>query len=913
MPPIDDYALARRYLAPLASLPWRWDDEGDVITWIDGPTIIFRTELEGVVARLVPFGLPPFSAVVLLLAACRDGWRGESNRLSTMASFMTTFERREFPEWLGNLFLQLDAVHALPAELRAAPSAKADLAELVFEECRIRTLAEEAESVRWALSGYLGPEMLAPQADPPHGLNSVLRDLRCLHEGLEKLDAEKLKLRRRTGLDRLVHPADVDLPPARLARRLIARLDDDQELGGIARIARQLLAAIHLPRSLSDREDLPVGGISDVSNRGPLDRLLLSELAHDDLTLAVRIATNEALYLRREAPPRSPPKRRAVLIDAGIRLWGVPRVFAAAVALSLVAAADRNIRVDAYRACGQAVEPVTLTRREGLLAHLEALEPDAHPGAALAAFLAAISKGGDLMDAVLVTAEEAAADRGFQRAIAALELPALLLATVNREGRFRLISCGLRHKKVLREAHLDLEKLLAAPSRPTTRLLDTAAAALAAILRQEPFPLLLSHQPVDPRRAWAAAGGGVLSIPRNGCLLHWQRSDRGARLLADNAPTGPVHWASSKACGATSLAVVGQLQSRRLWLLRVDVETGDFRSIRLELGGHEPVGVCGHGGMLFVVYYDRVEVFEPVGGRRVQVLTFPRKLFWQLHGRFLRRRDGWYAISHDGLTAWVEPLVVDPLRRKLPDFSRMVDNPNGDGPIALTMEGHLYDVARQRLIRVPHGLSGIPRVMAVARSGKRIVISQRDDRSKMSLIEVPSGASRTISGDPAAHVEPDLVRHTTGARNVSHRFRAVCIDEGRHLALERFKGGFAPIQLDRHGHEMVLGSAAAATSRPELYVEFEDITSPGGAGYTLRAATWKDGSRAVLDSRGMLHLRSSETAIPELTLVLCAGALAGWCADGRWCGPPYFIGEHVPTPGTAIYEEILKPFLSRLR
>jgi hypothetical protein len=674
-----------------------------------------------------------------------------------------------------------------------------------------------------------------------------------------------------------------------------------------------LLVAIHLPRALSEHEDLPVGGISGISNRGPLDRLLLSELAHDDLTLAARIALNEALYLRREAPPRSPPKHRAVLIDAGIRLWGVPRVFAAAVALSLVATADRNIRVHAYRSRGRSVEPVTLTRRVGLIAHLEALEPDAHPGEALAAFLTAIAKEGDLMDAVVVTSEDAAADRAFQQAIAALEVPALLLATVNREGRFRLALCGGRHRKVLREACLDLERLLAAPSRPVVGLLDTAAAALPAILQQKPFPLLLSHPPVDSRRAWAVPGSGVLSILGNGCLLHWQRPDRGARLLADNAPVGQVHWAGGGARGSASLAVVGQLQSRRLWLLRVDVETGDCHSIPLELGGHEPVGVCGHGGMVFVVYYDCAEVFELVAGRRLQLLRFPPQLFWQLHGRFLRRRDGWFALSHDGLTARVEPLVVDARRRNMPEFSRLIDNPSGDGPIGLTMDGHLYDLARERLIRVAHGLSGIPRVMAIARSGERIVIAQRDDPSRMSLIQVASGASRTISGNPAAHAEPDIVRHTTGARNVSHRFRAVYIDEGRHLALQRPKGSFASIQLDRHGREMVLSAEAIATSRPELYVEFEEIRSRGGAGYTLRAATWKDGSRAVLDSRGMLHLKSSETAIPELTLVLCTGTLAGWCADGRWFGPPYFIGEHLPIPGAVIYEEVLKPFVSRLQ
>ena len=257
-------------------------------------------------------------------------------------------------------------------------------------------------------------------------------------------------------------------------------------------------------------------------------------------------------------------------------------------ALSLAATTDRNIRVDAYRACGRSVEPVTLTQREGLIAHLEALEPDAHPGDALAAFLAAVTKQGDLMDAVIVTGEEVAADRAFQQAIAALEVPALLLATVNREGRFRLASCSARHTRVLREARLDLDKLLAAPSRPVATLLDAAAAALPAILRQKPFPLLLSHPPVDSRRAWAVPGSGVLSIFRNRCLLHWQRPGRGGGCWPTSRQRGMSTGPGAMPADQPHCAVVGQLQSGRLWLLRVDVQTGDYRSIPLELGGHAP-------------------------------------------------------------------------------------------------------------------------------------------------------------------------------------------------------------------------------------------------------------------------------------------------------------------------------------
>ena len=115
---------------------------------------------------------------MLLLAACRDGWRGESNRLSAVAGLVTTLEHRDFPEWLGKLFLELDALHALPVELRTTPSAKADLAKVVFEECQTRTSLEETEAVRWAISVYLAPDVLAPQADLPSGLDGMLRNLR---------------------------------------------------------------------------------------------------------------------------------------------------------------------------------------------------------------------------------------------------------------------------------------------------------------------------------------------------------------------------------------------------------------------------------------------------------------------------------------------------------------------------------------------------------------------------------------------------------------------------------------------------------------------------------------------------------------------------------------------------------------
>jgi hypothetical protein len=54
---------------------------------------------------------------------------------------------------------------------------------------------------------------------------------------------------------------------------------------------------------------------------------------------------------------------------------------------------------------------------------------------------------------------------------------------------------------------------------------------------------------------------------------------------------------------------------------------------------------------------------------------------------------------------------------------------------------------------------------------------------------------------------------------------------------------------------------------------------------------WDDGSEVLADSRGLLHLRSSDNSIPEITIVNIMGRpTACWAADGRVYGSAYFTG-----------------------
>jgi len=368
----DAQTLATSYLSPSTDSLWRWSTDGDALTWSDGSTIAFRQEVEHVIARLAPQGLPPFGAVAMLLAACRPGWdqsagRGAFLRYANVFSQWRTGAQSSAttaPLHASQLVFQrvskgiqqvvegLDGVSRFAPEVRQTKEAKATLAEAVFECAKNRRLTpDESALVVKALEDGVNPERLTLRFSSSEALREFADDADALREGLPRLSEQSLALRQRTGLDELPKaPEDLDLAPAERVRRLLAELRRDKELAGLARLAQDLMAAVHVPRTLRQQEELPLGGVSDLSNRGPLDRLLVSELAHDDLTLAVRVAVNEALYLRRESPPRQPPNRRAILLDAGIRMWGIPRVFGVAVALALAATSDPRAELLIFRA-----------------------------------------------------------------------------------------------------------------------------------------------------------------------------------------------------------------------------------------------------------------------------------------------------------------------------------------------------------------------------------------------------------------------------------------------------------------------------------------------------------------------------------------------------------------------------------
>jgi hypothetical protein len=876
-------AAAREYFRQGEPRFWLWGD--DAISWTDGATIVFHAELAELLRRLSVDGLPRFTPLLLLLSACRENYHRERVTLALAQeragqSGVTSGINAEADE----LLQALDRVAALPNELRYTLDAKAALVDTVFAGRRdvcVKDALGAAELLKTMPAAELFGEgtpagVAIRPGDTRLHVTSALLEMR---EGLLRVDADALRLRLRTGLDRLVEPAKLELPADNSLRAFISRLRADPELSGLGRLAHDLMAAVQVPRGLCEPEELRLGGVSDIANHGPLDRLLVSELAHDDLTLAVRVAVGEALYLRREAPPRTPVRQRHLLIDCGIRLWGVPRVFATAVGLALAATTDRRGQVNAWRSAADGMEAIDLATREGLIGLLEKLEATPQPGAALARFFATVDDAQTAADTILITHEDVVADQDFRRALGELGNRFFYVVTVERSGRFRLLALSGRGTKVLREAQFNLESLLAPAARPTVPLVrHNEGADFPVILSVEPFPFLLRHE-VNYERTAFHPDYGAVTITHDGRLMHWRQAGEGAVQITASLPAGPIKHLSMDDEGVVRVVVTsGNAAAVRLVL--ADLTSGECRVMTVVPEVETPQSVVFHQRTLFLIARRTIRVVDDRGQ------ATPPLPFIQHHrgGRFFAS-GVWYALSFDGHMPILTRVPVHS-SIALGSIAAMFDIEGRDGPWVITTQGRVACTLDGTIVW--GGAHQNP--MEFARLAKNVSLCDKRQWGKI-LLAPKSGVSvRLLLATAAtAHFAVPELRGLLRSGSLQHRFQRIGIDGDRRLTLVGRRGRsitFSPTLPSGPALIVCPPASELRRSRP-----FEPTASPGDVGYSLRVASWADGSRAWLDSRGMLHLKSSDLQVPEITIVLVhSGEIAAWASDGRLWGPPFYTG-----------------------
>lgn len=773
---------------------WQWAEKGDFIEWKNGITICHRNELVLILKEAAIPNSAPLGTILLILSASMDSYNENEAAGILLGSLMALPAASNDPDndtiehYVREALNFLDLVAKLPADLRSRKHSARLLQEVfssqnfVLKGASLREAADELNSGRIDYLIFQAGEKLIrttclTQLDP------LVKARRLF------LTPGSLELRLRAGVYQLPEPIKIDLPeiaPGDLFDQLAA----DPKTASLARLAKHIVAALKIPMHSQGSGDQSYGGISDITNRGNYDKLLLSELAHDDLLLMARLVNNEALYFRREDPPDNPKRQRTILLDSTLKMWGMPRLFALAAALACAKNSKHGELIEAYVLGGAKYKETGLDSKEEIIKTLETLDHAIHCGAALESIIKEIPAT-EQNEYILITSDESIKDPSFQRSFSNVKDSLSYLIFLNRTGKLEFFSCVNGRTKLLSSANFDLEKILFfSDEKPKRHKLSDD---LPMFVQKDAAPLYYPIVRVNTsyQKCYSKTGIGTIMINETNRALFKGNESKGVKELLNYVEDGTI-------CLGMSDNYVGYLmlykkQKQELWFYSIDLS-------------HE--------------YKSSGEIVSDVG--HVFAILFDDNCFF---------------------------------------------------------------------LRVPNGYMRFDCGSAKIHNESELAFNKALEKNKVNF-KTPPNLFFRISND-----------------NIITKLHSIYIDNLNRLCLGNHF-------IDQPGGNSIrLNLTGGSTTKIHIAEEYETDYRPlTNKRIRFRKFVWSDGSEAVVDFRGFLHLRSSDNSIPEISIALVINrSTAAWVSDGIVSGNHYFYETEDSNISTeSFYRNYLQLFINRI-
>lgn len=777
---------------------WHWTDKGTVAEWYHGSTICYRDDLVQVLTDIAAKGLPPLGSLLLLLSACREEFTIHHKFFLIKGLREYNQQHKRSYELIDRAMKFSKIVYGLPEALRTGYTRVHLVQEVFADGGFIFSGYQVKEAVSELAAGRMDELIFSP--GEKYSFEEFNADIRHFADALDRFpDTTTLETKLRTGLYALPGAATIQLPDES-ASAILDQLADDPRTAGMARLTRRLVAAMIIPLHSQNSGDQSYGGITDITNRGNYDKLLLSELAHDTDLLMARLVNNEALYYKREQPPDNPKRKRIILLDTTLKLWGVPRVFALSAALAFAQNKKHEETTAAYALGGEDYKQVELDTKPHIIAALESLHHALHCGRALQKAIKELGGEADT-EFVFISMNSNLLQPAFAAAYASVRDQLNFVVTVDRSGEFSFSEVKKGRNKLLNTARFDLDEILFPKGHSIIRA-DKISSNMPEFLLQSPPPLLFPKVRIGLKQGnlFYEVSKGTVAVTETWRLLYILPGNKGADELLSFIEKGTYYFA-----------------------------------------------------------------WDDEG--KLQILVYQHSL------------SGFKLYSIDPLTHSVKSAAI---------------------PGEIT--GVRNVVFNNRKFYVETGTASF----AISCSSFEIV-EKRDAGAFEQVFLFQKGLNIIHPGVNAYTY--NLQQHF----NVMFKVKDVYVNKDGKLAL----GNYALIQRGWGAHKEIRVIENVYKTEGTCYAKDMGMhrlyLSNRKIKFSVRR--WPDGSEAVIDSRGLVHLRSADSTIPEITFVIITGgASACWASDGAITGNDYFLRDYRSGFITedVFYERYIQRFIDKL-
>lgn len=449
---------------------WEWQTDEDIagdsgyhdhnLISIPGVgAIAYRPYVMEILKELQPQGWPPFGALLMVLYAMQEGYTDFSGSLKHAASFhsignfdFTAEKSIEFLEKIKSL-----------NKLYKQGQNRIILLQTLFKDIHNRIAANRAELILTVY--YKRPQTLASSAEKkyagPSAINRDLSTLTLLNEKFPTVQSIIDAMKDHIDEPELDDEMMEEETTVETDKDFIQQLIEEPKTFQVGSLIKRIWSGLRIPmRHLSPGEQ-PIGGISDMANKGDLHRMLLSEFANEDEVFMNRVANNEALYIQREIPPEENIFERIILIDTSLRNWGTPKVMAFATALAVIRHPKAHSECKVF-ALGQAGIPISLDKPEDVIENLNQVSPVLEVSEALVKFFNEEHTEKDL-EVFFITHQENLADEKIRKVIHENRDRLKFLITTSSDGELNFYKHHKGTRKHIHKIRLPLQELWANP------------------------------------------------------------------------------------------------------------------------------------------------------------------------------------------------------------------------------------------------------------------------------------------------------------------------------------------------------------------------------------------------------------------------------------------------------------------
>ncbi|HEX8014242.1 MAG TPA: ribosomal protein L7/L12 [Flavobacterium sp.] len=338
----------QKYFQSYKDYFWEWDNQifseesvFESITIPNGQTIGYEKFVFEILEFLSDDSIPPFGSLLLAILATNPENEQAIEMVRNLVkskNIVTAFPQSQSFR-IGASIDFLKILSCLPVAYKTGENRK-KLFQTIFHECHNRVSSEKAKKI---IEEYKNHRHHLVRAAVKEEFNEAnfRKDLRTL---------ALLKVKFPT-VQSVLHAME-NIPHQDLNEKLSEEVLEENNLSGnttdfvdqliqedktfhTGSLIKRLWSGLNIPLHHSHPSEQSLGGISDLTNKGDFDKLVISEFAYDDDVFMSRIANNEALYIQREVPPEADKFKRILLIDNTLKNWGNPKVLAFASAIAI--------------------------------------------------------------------------------------------------------------------------------------------------------------------------------------------------------------------------------------------------------------------------------------------------------------------------------------------------------------------------------------------------------------------------------------------------------------------------------------------------------------------------------------------------------------------------------------------------